>query len=121
MVLKVAGIDHVVFHVRDLARSKRFYIDLLGMELHHGDASAAFLRCGEQQVALFEVPDGTEVHAGSEVNHMALRLAHGDSTAVKAALAAARVEVRGRAGDPHCIYLADPDGHQLQLLLPRAP
>ena len=32
-----------------------------------------FLKCGNQGVALFEVDDDEEVHAGSEVNHMALR------------------------------------------------
>ena len=25
--LKVTGIDHVVFHVKDLARAKKFYVD----------------------------------------------------------------------------------------------
>ena len=33
--LKVTGIDHVVLHVQDLARAKRFYIDLLGFEVAH--------------------------------------------------------------------------------------
>ena len=33
--LQVTGIDHVVFHVKDLARSKKFYIDFLGMDIDH--------------------------------------------------------------------------------------
>src|SRR6266849_1323148 len=48
--LKVAGIDHVVLHVNDLARSRRFYVDLLGFEVEHEGGSNSFLRCGSQLV-----------------------------------------------------------------------
>ena len=33
--LKVSGIDHVVFHVKDLARARKFYVDFLGLEVEH--------------------------------------------------------------------------------------
>ena len=53
--LKVTGIDHVVLYVSDLARSKRFYMDLLGMQTAHETEHQCFLHCGGgQQVALFE-------------------------------------------------------------------
>ena len=81
--LQVTGIDHVVFHVKDLARSKKFYIDFLGMDIDHESSWQCFLKCGNQGVALFEVEDGEEVHAGSEVNHMALRLVSGELPRVK--------------------------------------
>ncbi len=116
--LKVTGIDHVVFHVRDLERSKQFYMGLLGMEWAHGGAKQAFLRCGRQQVALFEVAPGEEVHPGSELNHMALNLGAGTRAEVKAILEAAGIEVYGRKGDPDCLYFRDPDGHPLQVLTP---
>ena len=115
---KVTGIDHVVFHVKDLARARTFYIDFLGMEIDHESSWQCFLKCGNQGVALFEVDDNEEVHAGSEVNHMALRLATGEYARVKATLENAGIEVRGRQGDPHCVYFNDPDGHRLQLLMP---
>ena len=116
--LKVTGIDHVVFHVKDLPRARKFYVDFLGMEVDHERDWQCFLKCGGQGVALFEVDDNEDVHAGSEVNHMALRLAAGDYQRVKATLENAGITVRGRQGDPHCIYFADPDGHRLQLLMP---
>ena len=84
--LQVTGIDHVVFHVKDLARSKKFYIDFLGMDIDHESSWQCFLKCGHQGVALFEVEDGEEVHAGSEVNHMALRLVSGELARVKATI-----------------------------------
>jgi len=116
--LQVSGIDHVVLHVKDLARAKKFYVGFLGMKIDHERSWQCFLKCGDQGLALFEVEDGADVHGGSEVNHMALRLAAGDYERVKAALQNAGIEVSGRAGDPRCIYFSDPDGHRLQLLMP---
>ncbi len=116
--LKVTGIDHVVLHVRDVARSKKFYIELLGMEVDHEGSDYLFMSCGKQSVALFEVDKGERIHAGDEMNHMALRLRSGEYQKVKTILEEAGVEVSGRRGDPHCIYFSDPDGHRLQLLTP---
>lgn len=114
--LKISGIDHVVLHVKDLARARKFYVDFLGLEVDHERDWQCFLKCGNQGIALFRV-DG-EVHPGSEMNHMALRLNAGDYERVKATLENADVKVSGRKGDPRCIYFHDPDGHQLQLLMP---
>lgn len=113
--LKVSGIDHVVLHVKDLDRSKHFYIDVLGFEIAHEGGRNSFLRCGTQQVALFERTD-REIHAGEEMNHMALRLAAGEYAEVKAVLEAEGIKVSGRPGDDECIYFSDPDGHRLQVL-----
>ena len=117
--LKVTGIDHVVFHVKDLPRARNFYVDFLGMEVERERSWQCFLKCGSQGVALFEVEDNEAVHGGSEVNHMALRLTSGDYERVKATLENAGIEVHGRRGDPRCVYFHDPDGHQLQLLMPK--
>ena len=116
--LKVSGIDHVVFHVKDLARARKFYVDFLGMEVDHERDWQCFLKCGNQGIALFEVDDGAKVHGGSEVNHMALRLKTGDLERVRRTLSEAGIKFHGRAGDPDCVYFQDPDGHRLQLLSP---
>ena len=115
---KVTGIDHVVLHVKDLPRARKFYVDFLGLDVERERDWQCFLKCGNQGIALFEVDDGEDVHGGSEVNHMALRLVSGDYEKVKNRLESAGVEVHGRKGDPHCIYFHDPDGHQLQFLMP---
>ena len=115
---KVTGIDHVVLHVKDLPRARKFYVDFLGLDVEHERDWQCFLKCGNQGIALFEVDDGEDVHGGSEVNHMALRLVSGDYEKVKNRLESAGVEVHGRKGDPRCIYFHDPDGHQLQFLMP---
>ena len=113
---EVTGIDHVVLHVKDLERAKRFYMDLLGFTVAHESSWQSFLSCGSQQVALFQLREGGDIHAGSEMNHMALRLASGEYEEVKATLGAAGVHVHGRPGDDSCIYFDDPDGHHLQVL-----
>jgi catechol 2,3-dioxygenase-like lactoylglutathione lyase family enzyme len=116
--LKVTGIDHVVLHVKDLACSRRFYTDLLGMEVALERSRSLFLHCGKQSVVLFEVDDGEKIHGGDEMNHMALRLKSGDHKRVKAILEEAGIKVGSRRGDPTCIYFSDPDGHRLQVLTP---
>ncbi|HLE04964.1 MAG TPA: VOC family protein, partial [Anaerolineales bacterium] len=72
--LEITGIDHVVLHVKDLARAKKFYVDFLGMEVERESSWQLFLKCGSQGVALFEVEEEERIHGGSEMNHMALRL-----------------------------------------------
>lgn len=118
--LKVTGIDHVVLYVSDLARSRKFYIDLLGMTVAHENDRQCFLHCGNgQQVALFAAHGyGAELRPGSEINHMAMRLESGEYAEVKARLEAEGIEVSGRAADPYCIYFQDPDGHRLQVITP---
>ena len=116
--LRVTGIDHVVLHVGNLERSKKFYMELLGFKVAHESSWQSFLSCGNQQVALFEMRGDGDIHAGSEMNHMELRLDEGEYEDVKAMLEAAGVEVQGRPGDDRCLYFSDPDGHRLQVLTP---
>ena len=75
--LKTVGVDHVVLHVSDRARSRKFYTELLGMAVNHESSWQSFLWCGSQQVALFEVRDGGPVKTGAELNHLALQLDSG--------------------------------------------
>ena len=116
--IKTVGIDHTVLHVSNLAASKAFYMDLLGMTVNHESSWQVFLRCGDQQVALFEVEEGTSITSGNDLNHMALRLDTGTYEEIKGKLERSGCQVSRRPGDDHCIYFDDPDGHRLQLLCP---
>jgi len=72
--LRTKGIDHTVLHVKDVAKSRKFYLDVLGMTVNHEDATHAFLWCGGgQMVALFQVGEGTDIKPGDDMNHMVLR------------------------------------------------
>ena len=51
--IRTTGIDHVVLWVNDLERSKRFYMDVLGMTVAHESQWQSFLHCGPTcQIAL---------------------------------------------------------------------
>jgi catechol 2,3-dioxygenase-like lactoylglutathione lyase family enzyme len=113
-------IDHVVLHVKDLERSKRFYMGLLGMTMNHESSWQAFLYLGEdtsQMVALFEIKEG-DFEGPRDMNHMAMVSSQGTYESIKADLEHAGVQVSGRPGDPNCIYFNDPDGHRLQIIYP---
>src|SRR5436309_14856370 len=115
--LQVTGIDHVVFHVKDLARAKKFYVDFLGMEVDYERSWQCFLKCGNQGLALSEAKDRAEIHGGSEVNHMALQLMSPDHQPAKSTLENAGIEVHARDCHPQCLNFHDPDGHQPQLMI----
>ena len=119
LTIKATGIDHMVVHVKDVSRSRQFYVDLLGMEVAHEHPGRVFLRCGQQQLGLFEGRQPPEATAGRDLNHIALQVESGSYEEVKSSLEASGITVTGRRGDPRCIYFQDPDGHQLQILAPR--
>jgi catechol 2,3-dioxygenase-like lactoylglutathione lyase family enzyme len=116
-MIQVNGIDHIVLHVRDVARAKKFYTEVLGMTVYRENAGQAFLHCGNQGVALFEKRADTPLTTGNDLNHLALNVATGTYEALKAELEKSGVTVSGRPGDERCIYFHDPDGHRLQLMV----
>jgi catechol 2,3-dioxygenase-like lactoylglutathione lyase family enzyme len=115
--LKVTGINHVVLHVADVERSKRFYIEVLGFEDRNIPVGprmkASFLACGAQGLDLFEVASG-DVHGGEEMNHMALSVA-ADLDEIVAELSKVGVETSGRT-PRNTVFIADPDGHRIEML-----
>jgi len=114
-VVQVTGLDHIVLHVTDVERSKRFYCDILGFQVDRDRGRQVFLRAGSNQLGLFAVPDGETLDVRTAVNHLALRMGDGTKAGVKALLEAQGIKVHGRTGDETCVYFEDPDGHRLQL------
>ncbi|MHB1445898.1 MAG: VOC family protein [Acidimicrobiales bacterium] len=117
--LKVTGINHVVLHVADLERSRRFYLEVLGFEDRSTSAGppsrrASFLRCGMQGLDLFETA-GQDVHAGQEMNHMALNVVAEDLDAVMAGLSEAGIDASERT-PRNSVFISDPDGHRIEML-----
>jgi len=116
--LKVTGINHVVLHVTDLERSKRFYLEVLGFEDRNVSVGpglkASFLGCGAQGLDLFEVAGG-DVHGGEEMNHMALCVAADDLDEIVAELSRIGVETSDRT-PRNTVFISDPDGHRIEML-----
>jgi catechol 2,3-dioxygenase-like lactoylglutathione lyase family enzyme len=116
-MIRAAGVDHVVLHVSDVQRSKKFYTDILGMTPYREDDGQVFLHAGSQGIALFKKDDGRPLTAGNDLNHLALNVAAGTYETLKLELERQGVAVAGRPGDDRCIYFRDPDGHRLQLIV----
>jgi glyoxylase I family protein len=116
-MIETSGVDHVVLHVNDVERSKKFYTEILGMTVYREDPGQVFLHAGHQGIALFKKPDGAPLTPGSDLNHLAFNVAAGSYDSLKAELEKHGVSVSGRPGEDRCIYFRDPDGHRLQLMV----
>src|SRR5499425_3740619 len=116
-MIEATGVDHVVLHVNDVERAKKFYTEVLGMTAYREDPGQVFLHAGPQGVALFKKQGDAPLTTGNDLNHLALDVESGTYEALKAELEQHGVTVSGRPGDPHCIYFHDPDGHRLQLMV----
>ena len=115
-MIQTNGIDHIVLHVRDVPRAKKFYTEVLGMIPYRENDRQVFLHAGQQGVALFKKESDPPLTTGNDLNHLALNVATGTYETLKAELERHGVTVSGRPGDDHCIYFHDPDGHRLQLI-----
>jgi catechol 2,3-dioxygenase-like lactoylglutathione lyase family enzyme len=118
-MIEANGIDHIVLHCTDVERARKFYTEVLGMTVYRADSGQVFMHAGPQGVALFKRQGDTPVVAGDDLNHLALNVAGGTYETLKAGLEKHGVAVSGRPGEDRCIYFRDPDGHRLQLVIPR--
>jgi catechol 2,3-dioxygenase-like lactoylglutathione lyase family enzyme len=116
-MIQATGIDHIVLHVNDVARAKKFYTEVLGMTVYRESDRQVFLHAGPQGVALFRKQGDTPVTTGNDLNHLALNVGAGTYEALKGELERQGVTVTGRPGEDRCIYFHDPDGHRLQLMV----
>jgi catechol 2,3-dioxygenase-like lactoylglutathione lyase family enzyme len=116
-MIQATGIDHIVLHVNDVARAKKFYTEVLGMTVYRESDRQVFLHAGPQGVALFRKQGDTPITTGNDLNHLALNVGSGTYEALKSELERHGVAVSGRPGEDRCIYFHDPDGHRLQLMV----
>ena len=116
-MVKTTGIDHIVLHVNDVERARKFYTEVLGMDVYRQNERQVFLHAGTQGVALFKKQGDAPLATGNDMNHLALTVAEGGYEALKAGLEEHGVKVTGRPGEDRCIYFQDPDGHRLQLMV----
>lgn len=118
-ILTTCGLDHVVLHVRNLEASRAFYRKVLGFSDYFEVPGHCFLRSGDCQVGLFEDAETQSYH---ELDHVCLRTELLEQD-VRQRLNEAKIPLlprpngRGweRTNDPG-IYIADPDGHVVQIL-----
>lgn len=123
-----ADVGHVNLQVLDLERSLGFYRDVIGLTVTQRDGESAFLAAGayHHHVALntWDAPSRPAPADAAGLHHFALRLPGRRALAeVVARVVRAGHELLGATdhGVNLAVYLRDPDGNGLELMVDRAP
>jgi len=125
-LMKLEQLDHFGIEVNELAAAERFYTEVLGLSViaHLGDQT--LLKCGSQNLALFEVirPSLTREQRHDRIahplgkGHHAFKVSRADFGAAREQLAQAGVESAAPInwGDHDCMYFLDLDGNLLEIV-----
>ena len=121
-----ADVGHVNLRVTDLERSVAFYRDVLGLHVTQQDAESAFLAAGEyhHHVALnvWGTPASPAPADAAGLHHFALRLPDEAALAevvVRVLQAGHTLQGATDHGVNIAVYLLDPDGNGLELMVDR--
>lgn len=125
MSLNVKSLDHVTIVVKDLAATRRFYVDILGMrevERPKFQFVGQWFQAGPNQIhTILEAEGtgraGTAVERNTRGHHFAFLVA--DAEAAYQSLQALGTEVvsppRHRPDGAVQVFVQDPDGHLVEL------
>lgn len=124
--MKLERLDHFGIEVADLTRAAQFYTQVLGLTVVARFGDQVLLGCGDQNLALFEVPRpaltpderrGRIEHPLGKGHH-AFRVSREDFATAAERLADAGVETAATIdwGDHDCRYFLDPDGNLLEIV-----
>lgn len=126
--MKVHELGHIVLYVSDLAKSRRFYGEVLGWREIRGDVPlgvpAAAFTSGRthHELLLIEVgPNAVPIPRGRRVGmyHFGVKVGDSDDDLREVVdhLVANDVEIRGASDHTvtHSLYIADPDGNEIEL------
>src|SRR5260370_29025188 len=126
MPFRIGKIGHVVLKVRVVARSVRFYAEVLGFEVSdiYPDETVpggmAFLRCNPDHHGIALVGSMAAASENVELNHIAFEVATLDEVLRARDHLVQRgvtidFEGRRRAGSQLAVELRDPDNHRLEI------
>ena len=108
---KAVAVNHISFGVKDYARTRDFYAELLGLPVSSDDGTQCFLKIGEDS---FLMPRKTRQPDGSAfIDHMCYTIEDWDRKVVED-------ELRARGFDPKAdtdesFHIKDPDGFGLPI------
>jgi catechol 2,3-dioxygenase-like lactoylglutathione lyase family enzyme len=119
--MQLERIDHVALGVRDVERSAKWYIKVLGFErLHEGmwNGVPTFIGKGNTGIALFPASHEPKPSTRREIRmlHLAFRANRENFLAAQRELEKRGIEFEFQDHEiTHSIYFRDPDGHQLEI------
>jgi catechol 2,3-dioxygenase-like lactoylglutathione lyase family enzyme len=120
-VIEVEHVDFVSFLTQDIARAKRFYSEIVGLEIETEADNDLELRAGQVTLDIF---DGAGIGQPFAPSPGGLALRVPDVAAARATLEANGVRFEGETVDTgvcHMAFFRDPDGNQLMLHRRYAP
>jgi len=119
--MQLEGIDHIAMGVRDIERSAKWYIDVLGFaRLHEGmwNGVPTFIGKGNTGIALFPANQEPKTSARREIRmfHLAFRASRENFLAAQRELEKRGIKFEFEDHEiSHSIYFRDPDGHALEI------
>jgi len=132
--MQVKELGHLVLYVKDLARSRRFYGDLLGWKEITPEGGMQFPAAAftsgrtHHELLLIEVgPNAAPIPRGRRLGlyHFGLKVGETDDELREArdTLQAAGAKIVGASdhGVTHSLYIEDPDGNEIELYIDVQP
>jgi catechol 2,3-dioxygenase-like lactoylglutathione lyase family enzyme len=115
------GLSHISIPTRDMAQSKRFFVDVLGGDLTTDGPMVARVQFGNFGISMGPQAGGATA-PDAEYPHYAFTVQAQDFMAIKQRLEAYGVPTHdpwGRQNRPHALmYFRDPSGNQFELFCP---
>ena len=123
-MIKIQGIDHVAFNVRDLDKTVKFYTEVIGLKVTEREPSKAgveyFLDCGPSLLGIIQAKDLTNnhpfAHEGLGANHFSFRVHSNDFESMIAHLEknGVKIEYAKKRPKSWSLYFYDIDGNKLE-------
>lgn len=123
-MIKIQGIDHVAFNVRDLDKSLEFYTKIIGLKVTEREPSKPgveyFLDCGPSLLGIIQAKDLSRQHPfadeGLGANHFSFRVHSHDFEPFIQHLEAHGVKIEFAKKRPKSwsLYFYDLDGNKLE-------
>jgi len=123
-MIKINGLDHVAFNVRNLEKSLEFYTKVIGLKVTGREISKPgieyFLDCGTSLLGIIQAKDLTDEHlfsnGGLGANHFSFRIHSRDFEGMIKHLEANQVKIELAKKRPNSwsIYFYDIDGNKLE-------
>ena len=123
-MIKIQGIDHVAFNVRDLDKSLKFYTEVIGLKITQREPSKPgieyFLDCGPSLLGVIQAKDLNDSHLfaneGIGANHFSFRVHSNDFVPMIGHLEKNNVKIEFAKKRPKSwsLYFYDLDGNKLE-------
>lgn len=116
------GLRHIALNVRDLRKSLQFYSEILGLKSEWlPDSQNAYLTSGDDNLALHQLPAGTEPGTVQLVHHIGFVVRHPENVdewaeRLKALGIALDQDLKTHRDGARSFYFRDPDGLLIQLI-----